>query len=72
VEFGCTYIVAWSGPADSHLLANFHVRRDVSEYKIVVAVRAIGGIAEVVEERDEEYLDIELHCSEFWQVLRVV
>jgi hypothetical protein len=64
VELCWTYIVAWSGPADSHLLANFHVRRDVCEHDIVVAERATGGIAEIAEERGQDGWDVELHCSD--------
>lgn len=50
VELCCTYIIAWSGPGDSYLLADLHVRRDVREDDIVVACVCTGGVAEVAEE----------------------
>jgi hypothetical protein len=55
-----TYIIARSGPADSHLLADFHVRRDVLENDIIVARSCI---AEGAEACDQDGGDIELHCG---------
>jgi hypothetical protein len=46
-----TYVVARSGPADSHLLADFHVRGDVLKHEIVPSR---GCIAEGAEESDQD------------------
>lgn len=65
VRLGYKYIVARSRPADSHLLANLHLRRHVCEYEIVIAQRFIGDFAKVAEECRQDGWDAELHCNVF-------